>query len=63
MNLINSTKVALMHQLKTSQLPCFTFFGDKKLDFMSGFPDIAARFGFTELLYGEGVKDKPEGKA
>ena len=42
-----------MYQLNTSQLPRFTFNGDNRLDFLGGFPDVAAHFGFTALIYGE----------
>ena len=48
-----------MHQLNTSQLPRFTFNGENRLDFLGGFPDITAHFGFTALIYGE-IYARPE---
>ena len=39
-----------MYQINTTQLPRFTFDGDNRLDFLQGFPDVAAHFGFSELI-------------
>ena len=47
-----------MYQLNTSQLPRFTFNGDNRLDFLGGFLDVAAHFGFTALIYGD-IQDRP----
>ena len=48
-----------MYQLNTSQLPRFTFNGDNRLDFLGGFPDVAAHFGFTALIYGD-IQPRPQ---
>ena len=39
-----------MYQVNTTQLPRFLFDGDNRLDFLQGFQDVAAHFGFTELI-------------
>ena len=39
----------------TTQLPRFRFDGDNRLDFLGGFPDIAAHFGFSRLLYDDAL--------
>ena len=39
-----------IQQLVTSQLPKLKFNGDNRLQFLSGFPEVAAHFGFTELI-------------
>ena len=44
-------QAAAVNQLVTSQLPRFKFNGDNRLQFLSGFPEIAAHFGFTRLIY------------
>ena len=48
-----------MYQLNTSQFPRFTFNADNRLDFLGGFPDVAAHFGFSGLIYGD-VQVRPE---
>ena len=48
-----------MYQLNTTQLPKFTFNGDNRLEFLQGFPDVAAHFGFTELINREHPQDRP----
>ena len=42
-----------VNQLITDQLTKFQFNGDNRLEFLSGFPEVAAHFGFTELIYGD----------
>ena len=49
-----------MYQINTSQLPKFVFNGDNRLEFLGGFPDVAAHFGFTQLLYGDPVLHRPD---
>ena len=48
-----------MYQLNTTQLPKFTFDGDNHLEFLQGFPDVAAHFSFTELINREHPQDRP----
>ena len=45
------TMAAGMYQINTTQLPRFTFDSDNRLDFLQGFPDVAAHFGFSELIW------------
>ena len=45
-------QAAAVNQLMTEQLTNFIFNGDNRLEFLSGFPEVAAHFGFTELIYG-----------
>ena len=46
-------KVASVNQLVTYQLPWprFKFNGDNRLQFLSGFPQVAVHFGFSVLIY------------
>ena len=44
----------------TTQLPRFRFDGDNRLDFLGGFPDIAAHFGFSRLLYDDAPYNRPD---
>ena len=44
-------QAAAVNQLVTSQLPRFKFDGDNRLQFLSSFPEIAAHFGFSRLIY------------
>ena len=46
-------QTAAVNQLITDQLTKFQFNGDNRLEFFSGFPEVAAHFGFTELIYGD----------
>jgi hypothetical protein len=49
-----------LNQINTSQLPVFKFDGDNRLEFLSGFPDVAAHFGFSPLIYGEEPLPRPD---
>ena len=49
-----------VNQLMTEQLTKFIFNGDNRLEFVSGFPEVAAHFGFTELIYGEPPLARPD---
>ena len=49
-----------MYQVNTTQLPRFLFDGDNRLDFLQGFPDVAAYFGFTELIDREAPMARPD---
>ena len=44
---------AAVNQLITDQLTKFVFDGDNRLQFLSRFPEVAAHFGFIELIHGE----------
>ena len=44
-------QAAAVNQLVLSQLPWFKFDGDNRLQFLSSFPEIAAHFGFSRLIY------------
>ena len=59
LGLITSSMAAPMgmYQLNTTQLPKFTFDGDNRLEFLQGFPDVAAHFGFMELINREHPQD------
>ena len=49
-----------MYQVNTTQLQRFIFDGDNRLDFLQGFPDVAAHFGFTELIDREVPMARPD---
>ena len=53
-------QTAAVNQLITDQLTKFQFYGDNRLEFLSGFPEVAAHFGFTELIYGEPPLARPD---
>ena len=53
-------QTAAVNQLITDQLTKFVFNGDNRLQFLSGFPEVAAHFGFTELIYGEPPMARPD---
>ena len=52
-------QTAAVNQLITDQLTKFQFNGDNRLEFLSGFPEVAAHFGFTELIYGDPPMARP----
>ena len=52
-------QAAAVQQLVTSQLPKFKYDGDNRLQFLSGFPEVAAHFRFTELIYGDPPLARP----
>ena len=49
-----------VNQLITDQLTKFIFYGDNRLQFISGFPEIAAHFELPELNYGEPPLARPD---
>ena len=53
-------QTAAISQLITDQLTKFQFNGDNRLEFLSGFPEVAAHFGFTELIYGDPPMARPD---
>ena len=53
-------QAAAVNQLITDQLTKFIFDGDNRLQFLSGFPEVAAHFGFTALIYGEPPMARPD---
>ena len=52
-------QAAAVQQLVTSQLPKFKFDGDNRLQFLSGFPEVASHFGFRALIYGNPPLARP----
>ena len=52
-------QAAAVNQLVTYQLPKFKFDGDNRLQFLSGFPEVAAHFRFSALLYDEPPMVRP----
>ena len=53
-------QAAAVNQLITDQLTKFIFDGDNRLQFLSGFPEVAAHFGVTALIYGEPPMARPD---
>ena len=58
-SLINSIPEIIVQQRQAAgrrdvdQLPIFRFDGDSRLEFLSGWPDVSAHFGFQALLLDE----------
>ena len=62
LNLISSMADAIFIERisGTTQLPRFCFDGDNRLDFLGGFPDVMAHFGFSRLIYEDEPYERPE---